>query len=105
MSHPYARRLAISTLVFAALLCSVVPVRAQENDLAALLLDLLTRSSTNKTDSRPANPVVHEPHFIPGIALKLTPRELNKAIATQLTTFPLPSSAGGFAYDTDPGNR
>ena len=43
-----------------------------------------------------------QPHFIPGIALKLAPRELNKAIALQLTTFPLPSSAGGFAYTTDP---
>ena len=41
-------------------------------------------------------------HFIPGLALELTPRELNKAIGLGLTTFPLPSSSGGFAYTTDP---
>ena len=41
-------------------------------------------------------------HFIPGLSLQLTPRELNKAIGLGLTTFPLPSSAGGFAYTTDP---
>ena len=41
-------------------------------------------------------------HFIPSLALELTPRELNKAIALGLTTFPLPSSSGGFAYTTDP---
>ena len=41
-------------------------------------------------------------HFIPGLALQLAPRELNKAIGLGLTTFPLPSSSGGFAYTTDP---
>ena len=41
-------------------------------------------------------------HYIPGLALELAPRELNKAIASQLTTFPLPSSSGGFAFTTDP---
>ena len=41
-------------------------------------------------------------HFIPGLSLQLAPRELNKAIGLGLTTFPLPSSAGGFAYTTDP---
>jgi Putative MetA-pathway of phenol degradation len=101
-SVPHAGRLGILTLVSAALLCLATPVRAQDDKLASLLLDLLTRSSINATDTTPATPVMHQPHFIPGIALKLAPRELNKAIALQLTTFPLPSSAGGFAYTTDP---
>ncbi len=46
--------------------------------------------------------IAHQTHFIPGLSLQLTPRELNKAIALRLTTFPLPSSSGGFAYTTDP---
>ena len=46
--------------------------------------------------------VAHQMHYIPGLALELAPRELNKAIASQLTTFPLPSSSGGFAFTTDP---
>ena len=101
MSFPHARRLGILTLVSAALLCVATPLRAQDDPaLASLLLDLLTRSSINAPDTR--NNVEHQPHFIPGIALKLAPRELNKAIALQLTTFPLPSSSGGFAYATDP---
>jgi hypothetical protein len=103
MSFPHVGRLGILTLVSAALLCVATPARAQDDHaLAGLLLDLLTRSSINATDTTPATPVVHQPHFIPGIALKLAPRELNKAIALQLTTFPLPSSSGGFAYTTDP---
>jgi len=67
--------------------------------LASTLLDVIAASSVNAPDP---NNVQHQAHFIPGIALTLAPRELNKAIATQLTTFPLPSSSGGFAYTTDP---
>ena len=103
MSFPHARRLGILILVSAALLCVATPVRAQDDhELAGLLLDLLSDRLNTRPNRRPDPPVVHEPHFIPGIALKLAPRELNKAIALQLTTFPLPSSSGGFAYTTDP---
>jgi hypothetical protein len=94
----------ILALATAALLSAVAPAAAQEsNHAAALLLDLIAASSVNATDTSGATPVVHQPHFLPGLALELAPRELNKALATQLTTFPLPSSAGGFAYTTDPG--
>ena len=107
MSFPHARRLGILTLVSAALLCVATPVRAQDDhQLAGLLLDLLSQSGRNSTT--PTTPhiqrttIPHEMHFIPGLSLQLTPRELNKAIGLGLTTFPLPSSAGGFAYTTDP---
>ncbi len=103
-SFPHARRLGILTLVSTALLCMATPVRAQDHDhLASLLLDLLSQSGRNTTETTTLNgaPLNHAAHFIPSLALELTPRELNKAIALGLTTFPLPSSSGGFAYTRD----
>jgi hypothetical protein len=106
ISFAHARRLGILALVSAALLCVPTPVRAQaDHQLAGLLLDLLSQSSRNSTTPNPDNPnatIAHAMHFIPGLSLQLAPRELNKAIGLGLTTFPLPSSAGGFAYTTDP---
>jgi hypothetical protein len=106
-SSPRVRRHGILALVSAALLSVATPVRAQDNhQLAGLLLDLLSesgRNSTTQTNQQdPTTTVRHAMHFIPGLSLQLTPRELNKAIGLGLTTFPLPSSAGGFAYTTDP---
>ena len=103
---PHASRLGILALVSATLLCVATPVRAQDDHrLAGLVLDLLSQSGRNSTTPNPADPnatISHEMHFIPGLSLQLAPRELNKAIGLGLTTFPLPSSAGGFAYTTDP---
>jgi hypothetical protein len=75
----------------------VLAQSTQEHQLAGLLLDILSHSGRNATSN-----VAHPMHFIPGLSLELAPRELNKAIASQLTTFPLPSSSGGFAFVTDP---
>ena len=97
MSLRYTRRLGSSVLMSAALLCAAAPASAQDHQLAGLLLDLLSHAGRNA-----ANNVQHPMHYIPGLALELAPRELNKAIASQLTTFPLPSSSGGFAFTTDP---
>ena len=106
ISFPHARRLGILALMSAALLCVATPLRAQDDHaLASLLLDLLSVSGRNSTTPNPTNPSVnisHPMHFIPSLALQLAPRELNKAIGLGLTTFPLPSSSGGFAYTTDP---
>ena len=90
MSLRYTRRLGSSVLMSAALLCAAAPASAQEQQLAGLLLDLLSHAGRNA-----ANNVQHPMHYIPGLALELAPRELNKAIASQLTTFPLPSSSTG----------
>jgi hypothetical protein len=87
----------------AALLCAVAPARAQDTHaLAGLVLDLLSQSGRNSSNTATGALVTHPMHFIPGLAEQLAPRELNKAIGLGLTTFPLPSSAGGFAYTTDP---
>ena len=98
VTSPYQTTRQISVaLMSAALLCAAAPASAQDHQLAGLLLDLLSHAGRNA-----ANNVQHPMHYIPGLALELAPRELNKAIASQLTTFPLPSSSGGFAFTTDP---
>ena len=44
----------------------------------------------------------HEAHFLPGEDQKLAPYLFNQSIVSQLSTFPLGSSAGGFSYTFDP---
>lgn len=43
----------------------------------------------------------HEAHFVPGEDQQLTPFLFNQAIASQLATYPLGSSSGGFTYTFD----
>ena len=43
----------------------------------------------------------HEAHYFPGLSQRATPFELNKAIVSQLATFPLGSSSAGFTFYTD----
>jgi hypothetical protein len=98
MARAHANRILPSAIV--ALLFFLAPSATHAQDhLASLLLDLIARSSVNATDT--TSGIAHQPHFLPGLALKLTPRELNKALGSQLATFPLPSSSGGFAYTVD----
>ena len=44
----------------------------------------------------------HEAHFLPGEDQRLAPYLFNQSIVSQLSTFPLGSSAGGFSYTFDP---
>ena len=109
ISVEHVRRLGVLTLVSAALLC--VATRRAPRMTTSLPVFCWT-CSVNRGETRPRrtrlpanNPsatIAHAMHFIPGLSLQLAPRELNKAIGLGLTTFPLPSSSGGFAYTTDP---
>jgi len=74
---------------------------AMADDLASLLPRLLSSSVTMRSSSGavPGNP--HEAHFLPAAAQEAAPYALNKAIVTQLSTFPLGSSSGGFTYQSD----
>ena len=47
----------------------------------------------------------HEAHFLPGLAQTAAPFELNKALVSQLATFPIGSSSGGFTYAFDSKSR
>lgn len=65
--------------------------------LPRLLSESVTMPSTVGTVA--GNP--HEAHFLPAAAQLTAPYALNGALVTQLSTFPIGSSSGGFTYSTD----
>jgi hypothetical protein len=68
--------------------------------MAGLIKDLFDQVTLNERDA--AN-VDHSSHFfLGGENLKQAVRQLNIAIAAQLTQFPLASSSGGFTFSTNP---
>jgi hypothetical protein len=76
---------------------AAAPASAQQSGLAGLLLRFFS----------PSNPVVlaetgHQAHFASQASAQATLTQLNRAIASQLSTFPLGSSSGGFTYTFDP---
>jgi hypothetical protein len=75
-----------------------VPARAQDQPLAGIVKDLFDVATINV----PFGGVDHRPHFIVGESLRRIPRELNVALGAQLTSFPLPSSSGGFTFSLSP---
>jgi hypothetical protein len=83
-------------VVALALVLAPAEARAQSTGLARLLLRFFD----------PSNPLVlantgHQAHFSSQPAAQETLRQLNRGIATQLSTFPLGSSSGGFTYTFD----
>ncbi len=94
-------------LLIAFLLISVlVPgtARAQASDvpLSQVLFDLLLDSVIMRSTTATVAGNPHEAHYIPGLTQSDVPFELNKALVSQLSTFPIGSSSGGFAYNVDP---
>ncbi len=81
----------------------LLPVGARAQSLADLLPRLIsesvTMSSTATLPTGSGNP--HEAHFLPAAAQFKAPYALNGAIVSQLATFPLGSSSGGFTYSSD----
>jgi hypothetical protein len=77
-------------MVLLALVASV-PSIAEAQKLATIIRDLagdIGENAVTNTD--------HEAHFINGNNLAKFPRALNQSLATQLSTFPIGSSSGGF---------
>jgi hypothetical protein len=90
------------TAVLAALLAAP-SAHAQEapDGLAGLLLRFF--SPTNPVILRDAPPPFsHAAHFVSQPNAQETLRQLNRGIASQLSTFPLGSSSAGFTYTFDP---
>jgi hypothetical protein len=82
-------------------LCSVaVPAAAAaQGPLAGLVSRVIQESTINRT--QPGSTVVHEAHFLVGESLALSARQMNVELGTQLLSFPLGSSSGGFSFVTN----
>ena len=94
-----ARRVAVAA---AAALLSFVPIaRAQQNSLGPVPLGQLIPSLFDRTIVLAATG--HEAHFTDSsMALREAGLQINNAILTQLTSYPVTSSAGGFTFEFDP---
>jgi hypothetical protein len=79
-----------------------LPAAAQGTPLSEILVRLI-QSDIRLATPPPGTPFAsHDAHFIPGEQEKLAPYLFNQAILSELTTFPLGSSSGGFSYHFDP---
>jgi hypothetical protein len=80
----------------------LLPSDARAQELAGLVKRLFDNSTYNPATFTPAGALVqHQPHFIVGENLRLVTRQLNVALATQLSSFPLASSSGGFTFSVN----
>ena len=99
------RRHFVTVATLTMLLLILVPSQAHaQKPLAGLVKRLFDVSTINAPSPNPANPSVnipHQPHFIIGENVKLTTREMNLALASQLAAFPLASSSGGFTFSVN----
>ena len=82
------------SILLTAVLVALVPTQARAQNLAGKIKHLFDIGSFNA----PTN-VVHGSHFfLGGEALTKATRQLNVSLAEQLTSFPIPSSSGGFTF-------
>jgi hypothetical protein len=98
MATPSLRRLAGMTLVSLGLFLPGA-ASAQSLNLRDLLTDFVRHGITL---APPAVGTDHSAHFIGQSTQFNALEQVSSEIAYQLSTFPLSSSAGGFAYDFDP---
>lgn len=86
-----------------ALLAAPAVSHAQEapDGLAGLLLRFFSPTNPVVLQAAP-DPFSHAAHFVSQPNAQETLRQLNRGIASQLSTFPLGSSSAGFTYTFDP---
>jgi Putative MetA-pathway of phenol degradation len=96
------RRFALAASL-SALLAAPAVSHAQEapDGLAGLLLRFFSPTNPVVLQAAP-DPFSHAAHFVSQPNAQETLRQLNRGIASQLSTFPLGSSSAGFTYTFDP---
>ena len=92
------RQIRIAALAVTAVSLGAV---ASAQSLSELLPRLLSEAVTMPSTAGNVAGNPHEAHFLPAAAQLQAPYALNGALVTQLSTFPLGSSSGGFTYTTD----
>ncbi len=81
---------------------SLLPAAATAQDVPlSQLLPQLIQSEVRLAPPPPGF-ISHEAHFIPGEDQVLAPYLFNQQLVTQLATFPIGSSSGGFSFKFDP---
>jgi hypothetical protein len=81
--------------MIAAWLLVFIPAQARAQHLAGMIKHLFDEATFNA----PSGTVNHASHFfLGGEALTTATRQLNVTLANQLTSFPIPSSSGGFTF-------
>src|SRR5687768_2967508 len=74
---------------------------AQDTPLSSILPELLGNTITLLPSNLPDQPT-HVAHFRPGADQLQVPTQVNQALLTLLSTYPLGSPSGGFTYTIDP---
>jgi hypothetical protein len=94
-----AARALAHVLTALAIVAAPALAAAQNTPLSEVLVDLI------QADIRLAPPTApnpsHEAHFLPGVEQQIAPFFFNQAIITELSSFPIGSSSGGFSYSYD----
>lgn len=90
--------------VLSAAICGALLAPGAAMAQQAPLSQMLTRLIQSEIRLAPPPPGFpsHEAHFIPGEDQQLAPYLFNQQIVTQLATFPIGSSSGGFSFTFDP---
>jgi hypothetical protein len=89
-------------MVVALVVACLLPAEARAQELAGLVKRLFDNSTYNRPTPLPTGAIVqHQPHFIVGENLRLVTRQVNVALASQLSSFPLASSSGGFTFSVN----
>jgi hypothetical protein len=94
------RRRVLAAALFVS--AAAVPARAQQSDGLATLLLRFFSPTRPVVLQEAAPPFSHAAHFVSQPNAQAILRELNRGIATQISTFPLGSSSPGFTYTFDP---
>jgi hypothetical protein len=92
---PLALRVAFALIILPA------AVFAQQTPVASILPELLGNTITLLPSNLPDQPN-HIAHFRPGLDQLKVPAQVNQALLTLLSTYPLGSPSGGFTYTFDP---
>jgi hypothetical protein len=97
------RCIAPSLVVLSALGASTALAQsATPNGLAGLLLNFFSPSNPVILEDNPVPAFSHAAHFVSQPGAQATLRQINRGVASQISTFPLGSSAASFTYEFDP---
>jgi hypothetical protein len=100
--YPTSTRRAVVPVVLG-IAVSLLPAAgyAQNAPLASILPELLGNTITLLPSNLPDQPN-HVAHFRPGTDQSLVPTQVNQALLTLLSTYPVATPSGGFTYTFDP---